>query len=210
MKIKDNKGSITIFVLVGLLFMSSFLLISYANNINKSKVAKEQLNIISGIYSHGDGDANAYNRAYTALRKESKQILTYDSSSEGLTTVKEVILQKTYEEKVSNYRIYGSSSGLGNLVTDISDSNYGRYKIDIKVSNEAEEKVKTYAIYLNNVLHDEEYIDFSSQKLLRNDEPVYKVTMPEIQIYEDYTKFEILTTYEPSRIQIDYEGYTFE
>ena len=35
MKLKNDKGSITIFVLVGLLFMSAFLIISYGSNINK-------------------------------------------------------------------------------------------------------------------------------------------------------------------------------
>ena len=50
MKLKNEKGSITIFVLVGLLFMSAFLIISYASNINKSKVIKEQLEIINTIY----------------------------------------------------------------------------------------------------------------------------------------------------------------
>lgn len=50
MKLKNEKGSITIFVLVGMLFMSAFLIISYAGNVNKSKVVKEQLEIIKSIY----------------------------------------------------------------------------------------------------------------------------------------------------------------
>ena len=50
MNVRDKKGSITIFVLVGLLFMTGFLLISFGSNVNKSKVAKEQFNIMSSIY----------------------------------------------------------------------------------------------------------------------------------------------------------------
>ena len=50
MKIKNEKGSITIFVLVALLFMSAFLIISYANNVNKSKIAEEQKQIIQTLY----------------------------------------------------------------------------------------------------------------------------------------------------------------
>ena len=34
---KEEKGSAAIFVLVGLLFMASYLLILYGNNINKEK-----------------------------------------------------------------------------------------------------------------------------------------------------------------------------
>ena len=101
--VKEKKGSISIFVLVGLLFMSAFLMLSYAVNVNKSKISKEQFDTISNIYSHKDGDANAYERAYTALRKKNKQTLTKTVED---TSVLE--LDKTYEENLVNYRIYGS------------------------------------------------------------------------------------------------------
>jgi len=104
MNIRDKKGSITIFVLVGLLFMTSFLLISLGSNVNKSKIAKEQFNIISSIYSHGDGDANAYKRAYTAIRRRNAQILT--DYSENSSTLE---LTKTFEDKLIDYKIYGNS-----------------------------------------------------------------------------------------------------
>ena len=104
MNVRESKGSITIFVLVGLLFMSGFLLISFGNNVNKSKIAKEQFNIMSGIYSHNDGDENAYERAYTNLRKKNAQLLT--NSSKDTSTLE---LIKTFEDEVSNYRIYGNS-----------------------------------------------------------------------------------------------------
>ena len=105
MNVRDKKGSITIFVLVGLLFMTSFLLISLGSNVNKSKIAKEQFDIVSSIYSHGDGDENAYNRAYTALRKKKAQTLT--TSVENSSSIE---LTKTFEDKVRNYRIYGNSA----------------------------------------------------------------------------------------------------
>ena len=35
MNVRDKKGSITVFVLIGLLFMTSFLIISFGNNVNK-------------------------------------------------------------------------------------------------------------------------------------------------------------------------------
>lgn len=51
---KKDKGSIAIFVLVALLFMSGFLLILYASNANKSKTVKEQFDIIKQIYTCSD------------------------------------------------------------------------------------------------------------------------------------------------------------
>lgn len=115
MNIRDKKGSITIFVLVGLLFMSSFLIISFATNVNKSKIAKEQFNIISDIYSHKDGDANAYERAYTALRSENKKLFSHKNTEDAGKTIfndtSTIELTKTYVGKL-NYKIYGGEKDL--------------------------------------------------------------------------------------------------
>lgn len=77
---KKENGSITIFVLVALIFMVAFLILSYASNINKSKTAKEQYDIINDIYQYSEqgledkriantkinkGDFVEYNVAYT-------------------------------------------------------------------------------------------------------------------------------------------------
>lgn len=123
MKLKDKKGSISIFVLVMLLFMTGFLLILYANNVNKSKVVKEQFNIISDIYAYGGGEESAYDKAYTDLRKKNRQTLKYDSLESGLTSVSEVELTKTFEDKISNYRIYGSAEGVGDKTINLFNPN---------------------------------------------------------------------------------------
>ena len=119
--VKGKSGSIAIFVLVGLLFMSSFLIVSYAYNVNKSKVAKEQFDIISDIYSRKDGDANAYERAYTALRKKNKQ--TLNAYVEDSSTLE---LNRTYEDDLVNYRIYGNSEVVeGNqTITDFTNKGF--------------------------------------------------------------------------------------
>lgn len=109
MIIKNNKGSITIFVLVGLLFMTSFLVVLYANNLNKSKTSKEQFDILSKIYSPNESDEKSYNEAYTGLREKKLQDIEYDSQMLGLENVSQIELVKTVEEKVNNYRIYGAS-----------------------------------------------------------------------------------------------------
>lgn len=64
MNLKNEKGSITVFVLIALLFMSAFLIISYTSNVNKSKVVREQLEIIESIYKMKiETTDNIYNKA---------------------------------------------------------------------------------------------------------------------------------------------------
>ena len=184
MNLKNEKGSITIFVLIGLLFMTAFLIIAYGANVNNSKIVKEQFNIISDIYMPNDNIVDSYTEVYTDLRKKNKQILSYDSEKEGLISVSEVELDKTYADKVTNYIIYGNSiqngiptiekpveiQSVGDLVTDEADDYYGKYKIPIKISNTDEERI--YNIYLDEPLRKIEdavdYIDFKEKRVYRN------------------------------------------
>ena len=110
---KREKGSIAIFVLVALLFMLAFLIISLASNVNKSKTVKEQFNIISGIYAYANGDKGAYEKAYSDLRKKNKQTMT--ASVENSSTLE---LTKTFDENISNYKIYGNSVQNGTPTID--------------------------------------------------------------------------------------------
>lgn len=144
---KKDKGSIAIFVLVALLFMSAFLIISLASNVNKSKTVKEQFNMISGIYAYANGDKGAYDKAYSDLRNKNKQTMT--ASVENSSTLE---LTKTFKENLVNYRIYGNSvqNGTptptnpveiqsvgyeGDLTNNIpAYEPYGKYKIPVKVS----------------------------------------------------------------------------
>lgn len=229
LNVKNEKGSITMFVLVGLLFMTSFLLISIGSNINKSKMAKEQFNIMSNIYSRGDGDENAYNRAYTALRKEKKQTLT--TTAENTSTLE---INKGYEGKLENLIIYGNSiqegepsttnpseiQSVGDLITDTSDENYGKYKVQIKATDANATTQNIISIYITAQLEKTDsyvdYIDFEEKKVIRKETTGETSTIEELSIidyinmYEDYTKIEILTEIVPSKIEATYEGYTFE
>lgn len=318
---KRDKGSIGIFVLIALLFMSGFLLILYASNVNKSKIVKEQFNTISDIYAYSGGEEGAYEKAYTDLRKKNKQTMT--ASSEGQENTAVLELTKTFNENMSNYIIYGNSiqngipssdnpieiQSVGDLIIDTSDSNYGKYRISIKLTNKNEES-KTIDIYLDEPLRkvgdSADYIDFRTGKLVRKiqkvvftgTEPIgrnsannlytgpsfastafrvisthfkgmdtynptandtaiayflqsriyfypingfdtsadfkawlaeeYKnntpvvvyyqsatlteevTSIPELSSYEDYTKIEILTEVAPSKIEVEYVGYTLD
>ena len=146
MNFKNNKGSITIFVLVALLFMSAFLMISYANNVNKSKIVKEQFNIIDSVY-YKDNDSQSYNDVYSLFRKRNRKLLT-----STIRNSKVLELTSTFEENVKNYTIYGNYEGLGNKVTNSSDENYGKYRIPIKVSGLNSYKEYNYAFPEESIL----------------------------------------------------------
>lgn len=209
--LKKENGSIAVFVLVALLFMSAFLIIAYAGNINKSKDVKEQFDIVSGIYSQGDGDQSAYTRAYTALRAKNKQTLKLSSENNGSNN-KSLELKKTYAGNLINYKIYGSEAGVGEEVKDTSDPNNGKYKISITVTNESQTQTHTADIFIDEQLKytdgTADYIDFSNQEIVKGNGTKQKVTLPEIPIFEDYTKIEILTSITPSKIEVEYTGYT--
>ena len=68
MKIKSQKGSITIFVLIALLFYTAFLLLMYAANTNKFKTITEKSDILKGIYEKNTSEEsinNIYNKKNT-------------------------------------------------------------------------------------------------------------------------------------------------
>lgn len=204
--VKDKKGSITIFVLIALLFMSAFLIISYASNVNKSKIAKEQLDIIKGIYKGNENVVNSYQDAYTALRNKNKQTLT--SNVEDSSTIE---LSKTFDDKISNYKIFGSSEGVGDLVTDTTNENFNKYVIQVKITGSKTDNSKTYEIVLNSSLLENEYIDFISKKVVRSDGTEETINdLPELQTFEDYSKIEILTQTTPNKIEVEYKGHTLE
>lgn len=208
LNLNNEKGSITIFVLVALLFMSGFLIISYASNVNKSKIAKEQLDIIKDIYKGNENVIDSYQEAYTALRNKNKQIITI-TKEENTSTIE---LLNTYEDKISNYKIYGNLDGVGNLVEDEKDENFNKYVIQVKIgdSNEDNANSRVYKIVLNSPLLENEYIDYAEQKVYRNNDTIEDIELPELYTFEDYTKIEILTEKFPKKMIIEYIGYTME
>jgi len=110
MNLRNKNGSITIFVLVGLLFMASFLIIMFSGNINKSKIVKEQIDIIKSIYGKNT-DKESTNNIYNSL----VPIITIKKSDtdsfmgieiESNTEIKEVIYRIDGIEKNSPEEFY--------------------------------------------------------------------------------------------------------
>ena len=68
MKFKSQKGSVTVFVLIALLFYTAFLLLMYAANTNKLVATKEKSDILKGIYEKNTSEEsinNIYNKKNT-------------------------------------------------------------------------------------------------------------------------------------------------
>lgn len=186
---KEEKGSATIFVLVGLLFMTSYLLILYGSNVNKEKALGEQINIISGIYYKGS-DSDSYEKAYTSLRE--KNIETKVKSEESGT----IEITDGVKGILDNYQIYGSEAGLGTSVT---------VKIYKSADDFTPEEI-TFEIP-TAIQSNAGYIDYKNKAVSISGVSTTISTLPEIPIYEDYTKIEIQGA---SRIEVEYEGYTVE
>lgn len=220
---KNEKGSITIFVLVGLLFMTAFLIIGYGANVNNSKIVKEQFDIISDIYMPNTNIVESYTEAYTDLRAKKKQILTklVDNNSK-------IEIEKCYAEDVVNYKIYGSENGLGKEILDTNDENLGKFKIIIRVRDIKEENIidettkyqeQIYNIYLDTPLDKFHNIEYKTGKIYNVDTQEVigtVINLPKLITYEDYTNIEIyddetlIYQNSPTKIIIDYVGYTFE
>ena len=63
MRIKSGKGSISIFVLIALLFYIGFLMLLYAGNLNKTQTISERAEAIKAIYSRNFNNIDdVYNR----------------------------------------------------------------------------------------------------------------------------------------------------
>ena len=225
MSFNSEKGSITIFVLVGLLFMTAFLIIAYGANVNNSKIVKEQFNIISDIYMPNDNIVESYTEAYTDLRAKKKQILT-----KTVENNQQMEIEKCYAADIDNYRLYGTEIGLGKEIIDSNDENVGKFKITIRIRDIKDEDItdettiyqeQKYNIYLDEPLARTHFIDYKTGKIYDVDtqEEVGTVmNMPKLTTYEDYTNIRIYEDENeeldsqpiPSKIIIDYVGYTFE
>lgn len=186
---KEENGSATIFVLVGLLFMASYLLILYGNNINKEKALGEQINIISGIYYNGSDD-ESYEKAYTSLREKNIETKIKSETSNSIT------IENCVEGYLSDYKIYGSASLGTNIIVTVYKS-----AEDTTPTKEITFEIPT-AIQSN-----EGYIDYNNKVITINGVNTTINTLPEIPIYEDYTKIVIDGA---SKIEVEYEGYTVE
>lgn len=134
MKLKSNKGSISIFVIVALTFYMSFSMLMYAANLNKIQTITEKMNAVKAIYSKNyDNIDDVYNRK---LAKENKMKPIVDLPNKIITNVtklgKYVEYGGTGEEK-TEYSAFGETkTSMDELIKYIDDNKkYGMVSITV-------------------------------------------------------------------------------
>ena len=144
---------------------------------------------------YNDGGTNELLRDYIpCYRKEDNSIGMYD-------------LANNIFYDASGTGTFGKGNdvgGVGDLITDESDANNGKYKIEIKVTNKSGETYSKY-IYLNKPLLSGEYIDYATKKVVRNDNTTEDIELPEITTYNEYTKIEVITKAKTPELKITYK-----
>lgn len=101
MKIKSQKGSIALFVLIALLFYMGFLLLLYASNLNKIQTITEKTEILKGIYERNiDNIDDVYNTEMA--RKDNIKPIIKDIPTTIIVNVTQ--LEESYVE-------YGQTGG---------------------------------------------------------------------------------------------------
>lgn len=95
MNFKNEKGSIALFVLIALLFYMGFLLLMYANNLNKVQTITEKIGLTKEIYEKNVNNINeVYNRRLA--RNDKNKPVIKDIPSEIITNI--TPLSDSYEE----------------------------------------------------------------------------------------------------------------
>lgn len=101
MRLKSQKGSITLFVLIALLFYMGFLMLLYAANVNKVQTISEKLNIVKSIYNKNvDNIDEVYIRT---IAKTDKTKPTINSLPDTIIT--------NITELATSYEEYGYTGG---------------------------------------------------------------------------------------------------
>lgn len=109
MKFKSQKGSVALFVLIALLFYMGFLLLLYANNLNKIQSISEKIEFIKSIYEKNVNNIDdVYNRRFA--QNDNKQPIIKDIPTKIITNnIPSIINNVTKLE--DSYEEYGALGG---------------------------------------------------------------------------------------------------
>ena len=165
MKSKSNKGSISIFVLIALLFYMGFLMLLYAGNLNKMQTISERAETIKAIYSKNFNNIDdVYNRRMSKndnmppVINWPTQIITnvtdirdsyekfgatggrveYVVSNQTFSSIKEVVDNTIEKGSYGTINVIATAYGNNGLVT--KDEKNIEIIRGMKVTNEAELK----------------------------------------------------------------------
>lgn len=109
MKFKSQKGSVALFVLIALLFYIGFLLLLYANNLNKIQTISEKIDFIKSIYERNINNIDdVYNRRFA--KNDNMQPVIKDIPTRIITNnIPSIINNVTKIE--DSYEEYGNLGG---------------------------------------------------------------------------------------------------
>ncbi len=109
MNLRNQKGSIALFVLIALLFYIGFLLLLYANNLNKIQTISEKIELIKSIYEKNINNIDdVYNRRLAG--NDNLQPVIEDIPTRILTNHIESVINNGTSLKDS-YETYGTLGG---------------------------------------------------------------------------------------------------
>lgn len=143
MKFKSQKGSVALFVLIALLFYMGFLLLLYANNLNKIQTISEKIEFVKSIYEKNINNIDdVYNRRFA--KNDNVQPIIKDIPTKIITNKIESIannvtkIEDLYEEYgklggKTDYIAFGNTfSSLKEVVNYANTNNlYGDCNIEI-------------------------------------------------------------------------------
>lgn len=102
MKFKTQKGSISLLVLITVLFYSSFLLLLYAKNLNKTTTLVEKVRNMKTAYIN-----STLEDAYEQILNKNTQGSIKEVSSKNNTDTSVLEINNTNQVTLADYRIYG-------------------------------------------------------------------------------------------------------
>lgn len=170
MKFKSQKGSVALFVLIALLFYMGFLLLLYANNLNKIQTISEKIELIKSIYEKNINNIDdVYNRRFAKndnVQPTIKDIPTMviinhiNGIENNITNLKD-----TYEE-------YGPTGGRAEYF--MFDKEFTSFKEAIDYANQNDlygNRLLKVNAYGNNglVTNEEMNIDIKKGTLVKNE-----------------------------------------
>lgn len=135
MKIKSQKGSIALFVLIALLFYMGFLLLLYANNLNKIQTITEKTDILKGIYERNIDNINDVYNTEMAKKDNIKPIIKDipTTINVGETEIEDPYVEYGASGGTTEYKVFSRTfTTIGDIVNYVSrNDSYGKQTISI-------------------------------------------------------------------------------
>lgn len=170
MKFKSQKGSVALFVLIALLFYMGFLLLLYANNLNKIQSISEKIEFIKSIYEKNVNNIDdVYNRRFA--KNDNVQPIIKDIPN--MVIINHINgIENNITELKDTYEEYGPTGG--RVEYFMFDKEFASFKEAMAYANEnnlyGNQLLKVNAYGNNGLVTNEEMnIDIKKGTLVKNE-----------------------------------------